>query len=175
MQAASADFYPFIEVSLACTDVDEMEKFWVEMFDGEVIFRGKMLGQPFSRLVVCGVTLVFREDPDMAVPPGPGQEFHYRNHLGLRVVDLEEAIARLEARGANFVMTPAMVRQFQKMKKDDGGKYLETDYVAPPLTPERIEAGEFRIDVAILAGPDNLWIELNEIHEPADTSWFPGA
>ena len=114
MQPASAEFYPFIEVSLACTDVDEMEKFWVDMFDGKVIFRGKMMGQRFSRIIVCGVTLAFREDPDMPVPPGPGQEFHFRNHLGLRVTDLEAAIARLEGRGAKFAMTPAMVRQFQQ-------------------------------------------------------------
>jgi catechol 2,3-dioxygenase-like lactoylglutathione lyase family enzyme len=175
MQAASADFYPFIEVSLACTDVDAMEQFWVDMFDGKVIFRGKMMGQRFSRIIVCGVTLAFREDPDMPVPPGPGEEFLFRNHLGLRVTDLDAAIERLEARGANFAMTPAMVRQFQQMKKDDGAKFLETDFVAPPLTAERMAAGEFKIDVAILAGPDNLWIELNEIHEPADTNWFPGA
>ena len=51
----------------------------------------------------------------------------------------------------------------------------ESASVSPPLTAERMAAGEFKIDVAILAGPDNLWIELNEIHEPADTNWFPGA
>lgn len=167
------DSYPFIEVSKACSDVARMEAFWRDMFDAEVIFRGNMMGLPFSRLLACGITLVFREDPDFRPPPGPGEEFMFREHLGLRVRDLEAAIADLEAKGANFVLTPEKVRQFQQMKKDDGRKFLETTYVAPPLTPERIADGEFKIDVAILVGPDNLWIELNQIKEPADTGWFP--
>ena len=95
----------------------EMEQFWIDMFDGKVIFRGKMMGQRLSRIIVCGVTLAFREDLDMPVPPGPGEEFLFRNHLGLRVTDLDAAIERLEARGARFAMTPAMVRQFQQMKR----------------------------------------------------------
>jgi hypothetical protein len=97
----------------------------------------------------------------------------FREHLGLRVKDLEAAITELEAKGANSALTPEKVRQFQQMKKDDGCKFLETDYVAPPLTPERIADGEFEVEVAILARPDNLWIELNQIREPADTNWFP--
>lgn len=165
--------YPFIEVSKACSDAARMEAFWCDMFDAQVVFRGNMMGQPFTRLLACGITLVFREDPGFQAPAGPGEEFMFREHLGLRVRDLDTAIAELEARGANFVLTPAKVREFQQMKKDDGRKFLETTYVAPPLTPERIADGEFRIDVAILAGPDNLWIELNEIREPADTNWFP--
>jgi catechol 2,3-dioxygenase-like lactoylglutathione lyase family enzyme len=171
--AAPTD-YPFIEVSLACSDAAKMERFWQDMFDGQTIFRGRMLGYPFVRMIACGITLVFREYPGFEPPPGPGKEFRFENHLGLRVPDLEQAIADLEARGAQFVLTPAKVREFQKMRKDDGQKYLETDYMAPPLTAERLAAGDFRIDVAILVGPDNLWVELNEIHEPDDTQWFPG-
>ncbi len=165
--------YPFIEVSMACSDAKKMEEFWCSMFNAEVIFRGKMMGLPFSRLIACGITLVFREDPQFVPPPGPGEEFMFREHLGLRVKDLDAAIGELEAKGAKFVLTPEKVRQFQQMKKDDGRKYLETTFVAPPLTPERIDDGEFKIDVAILVGPDNLWIELNQIKEPADTHWFP--
>ena len=165
--------YPFIEIAQACSNVAEMEAFWCDMFDAKVIFRGTMLGFPFSRLIACGITLVFREDPQFQPPPGPGEEFQYRNHLGLRVRDLDAAIGELEARGANFVLTPEKVRQYQQMKKEDGGKFLETTYIAPPLTAERIADGEFNIEVAIMAGPDNLWIELNQIKEPADTGWFP--
>ena len=165
--------YRFIEVSLPCRSIAEQEAFWHRMFDAKVIFRGKMASEPFSRILVCGITLVFREDPQLVLPPGPGAEFHFRSHLGLRVANLEESITELEGRGAQFVMTPALVRQFQKKKQDSGRPYLETDYMAPPLTRERIDAGEFRHDVAIFVGPDNLWIELNEIKEPADTQWYP--
>lgn len=164
--------YRFMEVSLACTHVQTMEDFWVRMFDGQVIFRGLMAGLPFSRMIVCGVTLVFREDPALVVPPGPGSEFQYNNHLGLRVPDLEAAIAELEAKGAQFVMTPALVREWQQRSDPNTGKYLQTTFIAPPLTRERITAGEYKHDVAIFVGPDNLWIELNEVKEPADIRWF---
>lgn len=165
--------YKFIEVSLATRDVRAQEEFWVKMFDANVIFRGKMMSQPFTRLLACGITLIFREDPELPLPPGPGEERQFRQHLGLRVANLDESIRELEARGAKFVMTPAMVRQYQKATQSSGAKQLETDYIAPPLTRERITAGEFRHDVAIFGGPDNLWIELNEIKEPADTNWYP--
>lgn len=167
--------YQFIELSLACSSCEAQEKFWTEVFDGEVIFRGRMMGQPFTRLMVCGVSLIFREDPAFVAPAGPGAEFLYRNHIGLRVADLAAAIADLEGKGVRFVLTPAIVRQFQQTKADDGRKYLETTYVKPPLTPERMAAGEFKHDVAIAVGPDNLWIELNQIKEPADTRWYPGS
>jgi catechol 2,3-dioxygenase-like lactoylglutathione lyase family enzyme len=166
--------YRFIEVSLATRNAQAQEEFWSRMFGATVIFRGSMLGERFSRILTCGITLVFREQADLQLPPGPGKEFHYRQHLGLRVDDLEASIADLQARGATFVMTPAMVRQFQQTRQQGGDKYLLTDFIAPPLTAERIAAGEFRHDVAIFVGPDNLWIELNEIHEPADTQWYPG-
>ncbi|MBU0553983.1 VOC family protein [Myxococcota bacterium] len=167
--------YPFIEVSMRCSDADAMTQFWCDLFDAKVLFKGRMMDQPFSRVLVCGVTLVFRQDPNFKPPPGPGEEWLYNDHLGLRVASLDEAIAALEAKGARFVLTPARVRALQRSQGQGGQPLLETTYVAPPLTLERLKAGDLRHDVAILVGPDNLWIELNEIHEPQDTQWYPGA
>lgn len=173
MNPASEETYPFIEISMGCSDVGAMEEFWSRMFDGKVIFRGKMMGLAYSRMVACGITLSFRHNPEFVAPPGPGKEFMFFNHVGLRVKNLDNAIKELEARGAQFVLTPEIVRKYQQSKKEDGTKFLETDFIAPPLTAERIANGEFKIDVAILAGPDNLWIELNQVTEPRDTAWFP--
>ena len=165
--------YTFMEVSLASRDVQVQEDWWKKMFDAKVLFRGRMMSQPFSRILACGITIIFREDPELVLPPGPGEEKQFRQHLGLRVDDLEAAIAELEAKGAKFVMTPAMVRQYQKAMQGSGKPQLETDYIAAPLTRERITAGEFKHDVAIFAAPDNVWIELNQVKEPADTQWYP--
>ena len=63
----------------------------------------------------------------------------------------------------------------QDGKSQSNRKYLETTYIAEPLTAQRIASGEFKHDVAILVGPDNLWIELNQIKEPSDTVWYPGS
>jgi len=173
MNQTFKETYPFIELSIACSNVSTMEAFWEKMFCGKVIFRGSIMGAPFSRMIVCGMTIVFREDPDFKIPPGPGKEFLFNNHIGLRVKDLEKAISELETRGAHFVLTPAKLRELMKKREDGGADLIQTDYIAPPLTAERIANGEYKIDVAILAGPDNLWIELNQITEPEDTNWFP--
>ncbi len=169
----TANNYRFIEVSLASRNVQAQEEFWTRMFDAKVIFRGHMASQPFTRLLACGITLIFREDPELVLPPGVGEERQFRQHLGLRVDDLEASIAELEAKGAQFVMSPALARQYQRAKQDSGRTYLETHFIAPPLTRARIDAGEFKHDVAIFVAPDNLWIELNQIKEPQDTQWYP--
>jgi len=175
MSTASAETYPFIELSFACSNVAEMEAFWERMFDGKVLFRGRIMRRPFSRMIVNGITLVFREDPDFVAPPGPGEEHLFNNHIGLRVDDLDQAITELEARGANFVLTPGIVREMLQQQDGKGGDFMQTDYIAAPLTAERIANGEYKIEVAILAAPDNLWVELNQITEPDDTNWFPGS
>ena len=160
-------------------DVDAQEEFWTRLFDAQTIFRGRMMGLRFTRMMVCGISLIFREDPDFVPPPGPGEEWLFRSHLGIRVHDMDKAIADLEAKGAQFVLTPARVRELQRMTQEkgeyEGHKYLETDYIRPPLTLDRIKAGEFRHDVAILVAPDNYWVELNHVTEPADTRWYPGS
>ncbi len=161
-----------MEVSLPSRNVQEQEDFWIKMFDAKVVFRGNMAGQRFTRMVACGITIIFREDPTMPLPPGLGEERQFRQHLGLRVANMDAAIAELEAKGAKFAMTPAMVRQAQKSVQSSGRPFLETDYIAPPLTRARIDAGEFKHDVAVFVGPDNLWLELNEVKEPADTQWY---
>ena len=104
--------YRFIEVSLASRDIEVQERFWIEMFSAKVLFRGKMMSERFTRILTCGITLIFREQPDLELPPGPGEEQLYRQHLGLRVENLEASIAELAGRGAQFVITPAMVRTF---------------------------------------------------------------
>ena len=103
--------YQFVEMSLPTRDVDAQEEFWTRLFDAQTIFRGRMMGLRFTRMMVCGISLIFREDPDFVPPPGPGEEWLFRSHLGIRVHDMDKAIADLEAKGAQFVLTPARVRE----------------------------------------------------------------
>jgi len=166
--------YRFMEVALATRDVQAQEDFWRRLFDARVLFRGRMMGQRFVRLLACGITFIFREQPDRPLPPGPDEELDFLQHLGLRVDDLGAAIAELEARGARFVFTPGNAAgYFRRWQQRPGGAAIETSYIAPPLTRERIAAGEYKHDVAILVGPDHLWVELNQVREPADTDWYP--
>ncbi len=160
-----------MEVARACGDCAAMEAFWADLFGAEVLFRGEVGGDRFVRLRACGITLVFTESPDFAAPAGPGEERSFRDHVGLRVDDLDAAIRHLEGLGARFVVTPELVARWLASGGDV--PFFRTEYIAPPLTRARIDAGEYRHRVAILVGPDNLWVELNEVTEPADTRWYP--
>lgn len=161
--------YRFMEVSLACSDCDEMTRFFERMFDARVIFRGRMMGEPFVRIVACGITFIFRQQTNWAAR---ADDPAFRNHLGLKVADLAGAIAELRARGATFVLDPAMVGRLQKGRTEGGVPMLETTYVAPPLALERLAESGYRHDVAILEGPDRLYVELNEVHMPTGVDWF---
>ena len=170
---AEESFVPNVrlfEVALPCSDPQVMEHFFVRMFDAHVLERGPA----HCALSVGGIVLRLRRAADFRAPPGPGAERGFLNHLGWRVDDLEAAIADLTARGAHFVVTPALVRQWRAAAGEAGG-FVDTHFIAPPLTRARIDAGEFTHEVALLAGPDNLWIELNEVHEPPDVNWFAEA
>ncbi|MGH0033642.1 MAG: VOC family protein [Myxococcota bacterium] len=161
--------YQFMEVSLACSDCEEMVRFFEQIFDAKVIFRGRMMGEPFARIVANGITYAFRQQTDFAAPEA---DFFFRNHLGVRVADLENAVAALKERGAKFVLDPEMVKGLQKGKSDGGTPMLETTWVAEPLTLESLPTSGYKNDVAILEGPDHLYIELNEVEMPEGVDWF---
>ena len=161
--------YQFMEVSLACSDCEEMTAFFQRLFDGKVIFRGRMMGEPFVRIVACGITFIFRQQADWR---DKGADQAFRNHLGLKVNDLERAIADLRSRGAEFVLDPAMVARLQKSRSPGGVAMLETTFVAEPLSLDRLSESGYRHDVAILEGPDHLYVELNEVHMPEGVDWF---
>ena len=161
--------YRFVEVSLACSDAEEMAKFFERMFDAKVIFKGRMAGEPFVRIVACGITFVFRQQTGRGETP---PDRHFRSHLGLKVQNLEAAIAELKSRGARFVVEPEMVAKLQHQEGSGGEPYLVTTYVAPPLSPETIQASGYRHDLAIFEGPDRLYLELNEVHQPEGVDWF---
>jgi hypothetical protein len=161
--------YSFMEVSLACSDCEEMARFFEQMFDGKVIFRGRMLGEPFVRIIANGITYVFRQQTDFAAP---GLDFALRNHLAVRVSSLEKSVAELKERGANFVLDPDMVKEMQKKRTEGGTPMLEMTYVAEPLNLETLAGSGYKNDVAIFEGPDHLYIELNEVELPPGAEWF---
>jgi len=161
--------FEFMEVSLACSDCEAMAAFFERMFDARVIFRGRMMGEPFVRIVANGITYAFRQQTDFTPPP---PDFRFRSHLGVRVSSLEKGVAELKARGAKFLLDPERVKQLQKTTDGSGTTLLETTWVAPPLTLETLPTSGYKNDVAILEGPDNLYIELNEVAMPEGIDWF---
>jgi hypothetical protein len=154
----------FFEVQEVVTDAAEAASFFERIMDGTVLFRGKMMGLHFVKMKVSDLTLVFIEDPDKALPEDP--HGYIRRHLGFRVADLDKSIKELTARGAEFVITPAIVEEFRK----SGGKnWVQIDYAHSPLSSET--SSKYSMRVAIFKGPGGLFIELNELNMPPEIDW----
>lgn len=154
----------FLEVSMSCRDLDKTLEFYGRVFGAEVIFTGTMLGERYARVVCSGITMAFREDTKKAEQP---LDRYFRDHLGFKVPSLKGAIAELKDKGVRFVLEPADV---EGLRKPSGA--LTVDYVAPPLSLQELGKGTYRHDVAMFLGPDGEIIELNEVHTPAEVTWF---
>lgn len=154
----------FFEIQEVVSDAAEAASFFERMMDGMVLFRGEMMSLPFVKMKVADLTLVFIEDPDNALPIDP--HGYVRRHLGFRVADLDKTIEELTARGAEFVITPAMV---DELRKSGGKNWVRIDYAHSPLSRET--SNKYSMKVAIFKGPCGLFIELNELNMPPEIDW----
>lgn len=154
----------FFEVQEVVPDAAEAASFFERIMDGTVLFRGEMMGLPFVKMKVADLTLVFIEDPDKALPIDP--HGYIRRHLGFRVADLDKTIEDLTARGAEFVITPAMV---DELRKSGGKNWVKIDYAHTPLSCNT--SSKYSMRVAIFKGPGGLFIELNELNMPPEIDW----
>ena len=154
----------FFEVQEVVPDAAEAASFFERIMDGTVLFRGEMMGLPFVKMKVADLTLVFIEDPDKALPADPHGYVH--RHLGFRVADLGKTIDELTARGAEFVVTPAIV---DELRKSGGKNWVRIDEAHPPLSTTT--SSRYSLRIAIFKGPSGLFIELNELNMPSDIDW----
>ncbi len=154
----------FFEVQEVVSDAAEAAAFFERVMDGTVLFRGEMMGLPFIKMKVADLTLVFIEDMDKALPYDPVG--YVRRHLGFRVANLDKTIDELTTRGAEFVVTPAMVNE---LRKSGGKNWVRIDEAHPPLSSET--SSQYSLRVAIFKGPGGLFIELNELNMPSDIDW----
>lgn len=81
------------------------------MFDAEIVESIQSDGKPRTDLDLNGLTIFIAHVPaDAAVPPAPAQPYVGLDHFGLRVEDMDEAVAELKRRGATFTMEPRTIR-----------------------------------------------------------------
>ncbi len=154
----------FFEIQEVVSDATEAAAFFERMMDGIVLFRGEMMGLPFVKMKVADLTLVFIEDPDKALPVDP--HGYIRRHLGFRVANLDKTIEGLTDRGAEFVVTPAMV---DELRKSGGKNWVRIDEAHPPLSTTT--SSKYQLRIAIFKGPSGLFIELNELNMPPEVDW----
>ena len=103
--------YALDHIHLRCSDVDASVAYYEKMFDAKEIGRGDAKGMLIIVLEMAGQRFSFspkREGVDISVKPGePGWGLY---QIGLKVNDLDAAIAELKGRGAEISRGPITVR-----------------------------------------------------------------
>ena len=103
--------YRYDHMHLRSRDVKKTAEYYRDVFDAEIIESIQSDGKPRTDLDLNGLTIfIAHVPPDAAVPPAPSQPYVGLDHFGLRVQDMDEAVAELKRRGASFMMEPRTIR-----------------------------------------------------------------
>jgi catechol 2,3-dioxygenase-like lactoylglutathione lyase family enzyme len=103
--------YSFNHIHLLTRDPKATAQYYNRMFGAKIIESTQSDGKPRIDLELGGVSIfVLRVPPEQdaqACPPGP---YLGLDHFGLRVNNLDEAVADLKAKGAEFAVEPKTIR-----------------------------------------------------------------
>ena len=103
--------YRYDHMHVRSRDVKKTAEYYRDMFDAEIVESIQSDGKPRTDLDLNGLTIFIAHVPaDAAVPPAPAQPYVGLDHFGLRVEDMDEAVAELKRRGAAFMMEPRTIR-----------------------------------------------------------------
>jgi lactoylglutathione lyase len=103
--------YRYDHMHVRSRDVKKTAEYYRDMFDAEIVESIQSDGKPRTDLDLNGLTIfIAHVPPDAAVPPAPAQPYVGLDHFGLRVEDMDEAVAELKRRGAAFMMEPRTIR-----------------------------------------------------------------
>ena len=100
----------FEHIHLRSPNPEETAKFYADMFGAEII-RSAPGGKPRIDLNLGGQAIFIAEvapgDKTGAPPDSPYQGL---DHIGLKVADIDAAVAELKAKGVKFTMDPTTIR-----------------------------------------------------------------
>ena len=92
-------------------DVKKTAEYYRDVFDAEIVESIQSDGKPRTDLDLNGLTIfIAAVPPEAATPPAPAQPYVGLDHFGLRVDDMDEAVAELKRRGAAFTLEPRTIR-----------------------------------------------------------------
>ena len=99
--------YTLDHIHIRCNDVDANIAYFKKMFDAKEVARSEAKGMPIITLAMAGQRFSLspkREEVDIRVKPGePGWGIY---QIGLKVDNLERALAELKERGAEISKEP---------------------------------------------------------------------
>jgi len=100
----------FEHIHLRSPDPEATAQFYQRMFGAEII-RSIVAGAPRIDIKLGGMDIfVAPVAPGSDVAPPPRTPYQGLDHFGLRVPDLDAAVATLREKGAEFTMEPTNLR-----------------------------------------------------------------
>ena len=95
-------------------NMEEMVKYFADIFGAKEISRGEARGYPMIRMNVFGVTISFLGTDPGAGQLEPGKGLRGLDHIGFKVKNMDAALAELKKKGVQVLLgpnvTPAGVR-----------------------------------------------------------------
>ncbi len=116
-------------IHIVSGNVEEMIKYFENVFEGRVISRGESRGFPLVRMDVYGAPISI-----LGTNPGPGQlepgkGLRGLDHFGFKVKNLEETVASLKNKGAKLVIEPTTTPSGIKIAFIEGPEGIRIELV----------------------------------------------
>ena len=103
--------YRYDHMHLRSRDVKKTAEYYHRVFGAEILESIQSDGRPRTDLDLNGLTIFIAPvSPDAAIPSAPTEPYVGLDHFGLRVENMDEAVAELKRRGASFKMEPRTIR-----------------------------------------------------------------
>ena len=106
-----APTYRYDHIHVRSRDVRKTAEYYRDMFDAEIVESIQSDGKPRTDLDLNGLTIFIAAVPrEATTPPAPVEPYVGLDHFGLRVENMDEAVAELKRRGATFTLEPRTIR-----------------------------------------------------------------
>jgi catechol 2,3-dioxygenase-like lactoylglutathione lyase family enzyme len=106
-----APTYRYDHMHLRSRDVQKTAQYYHQVFGAKILASIQSDGKPRTDLDLNGLTIFIAPvSPDAAIPSAPTEPYVGLDHFGLRVENMDEAVAELKRRGASFKMEPRTIR-----------------------------------------------------------------
>jgi catechol 2,3-dioxygenase-like lactoylglutathione lyase family enzyme len=103
--------YRYDHMHVRSRDVKKTAEYYHRMFDARIVESIQSDGKPRTDLDLNGLTIFIAPVPaEAAVSSAPRDPYEGLDHFGLRVENMDEAVAELKRRGADFMMEPRAIR-----------------------------------------------------------------
>ena len=103
--------YSYDHIHIRSKNPMGMAQYFRKMFDAKIIESVQSDGQPRIDLDINGLAVfIARVAPEVNMPPSPADPHLGLDHFGFRVDNLDEAVADLKRRGAEFAVEPYNIR-----------------------------------------------------------------